>query len=420
MLLWITLGFAIWCLLLLILHARYQGVLERKILSIRIHAPWRTVFHSVLHSAIGGLVATILLSIAGLSLSPTTVLGIAILSIILAIVHLRFLSFMYASSIIAIIAFLTQQGILSWHAFHFDAIQHFFDDVHIPSILALTGILYIVEAVLLWSRKEYGFVPTHFFGQRGKLVGGFLIQRIWVLPLLIGTPALLSLEWSFIPSWWPLFRHSVPNGNESLFLLPVVLGFTTFAIGHKPRIVTRRWSARLLLIGIATIGLSYGALYLWWMALVAAIFALVAHEIVLLLLQQKEKRAQPLYTHSSEGMTILAVLRGSPAAVMGIIAGERLVRVNGLQVNTTKELYRALQLNAAFCKLEVLNLAGNVKFVQRSLYSGEHYLLGIILAPDEHSTTYLQSRYFSLLHLLLQKVNIGKKRDVQEQEAVSS
>ncbi|MDF2662100.1 MAG: Trypsin-like serine protease, partial [Paenibacillus sp.] len=45
-----------------------------------------------------------------------------------------------------------------------------------------------------------------------------------------------------------------------------------------------------------------------------------------------------------------------------------------------------------FCKLEVINTEGHSKFVQRALYSGDHHLLGVLLAPDEKVMYYLEER----------------------------
>jgi hypothetical protein len=57
--------------------------------------------------------------------------------------------------------------------------------------------------------------------------------------------------------------------------------------------------------------------------------------------------------------------------------------VNGAAVRTKEELHAALGLQSAFCKLEVVNRDGHIKFLQRARYAGEHYQLGLILAPDE-------------------------------------
>lgn len=97
---------------------------------------------------------------------------------------------------------------------------------------------------------------------------------------------------------------------------------------------------------------------------------------------------------------MLAVLPGSPAEELGIRAGESIVKVNGVPVPTKEDLHAALRINPAFCKLEVLNLAGESKFLQRAIYAGDHHQLGAILAPDELAPAAVRLQPLSLLQLL--------------------
>ena len=58
---------------------------------------------------------------------------------------------------------------------------------------------------------------------------------------------------------------------------------------------------------------------------------------------------------STKGAIIAAVLPDSPAEKMGLLAGECISKVNGQRVYSERELYEALQINAAHCRLEVLD-----------------------------------------------------------------
>src|SRR5690606_29984166 len=108
----------------------------------------------------------------------------------------------------------------------------------------------------------------------------------------------------------------------------------------------------------------------------------------------------PLYVNDTRGLRILGIVPGTPAETMGLAAGEILHKVNGVRVRTKEELYEALVLNPAFCKLELLNLDGELKFAQRARYAGEHHQLGVILAPDEQANYYADNGPLSLLKLL--------------------
>ena len=80
---------------------------------------------------------------------------------------------------------------------------------------------------------------------------------------------------------------------------------------------------------------------------------------------------------------ILGILPSSPAEKLNLQVGEMIMKVNGFSVKTVTEFYQGLQKNRAFCKLEVIDLNGEIRFEQRALYEGEHHELGILFVQDE-------------------------------------
>ena len=78
-----------------------------------------------------------------------------------------------------------------------------------------------------------------------------------------------------------------------------------------------------------------------------------------------------------------ALFRYSPAEKMGLLKGEIITKINGAVVHKEVEFYQALQKNRAFCKLEVIGNNGEMRFVQRALFEGEHYELGLLFVHDQ-------------------------------------
>ncbi len=54
--------------------------------------------------------------------------------------------------------------------------------------------------------------------------------------------------------------------------------------------------------------------------------------------------------------------------------------MNGVEVHTKQELYEALQINAAHCKLEVLDHQNELRLTQHVVYSKDHHQIGLIFA----------------------------------------
>nr|WP_285851177.1 PDZ domain-containing protein [Sporosarcina aquimarina] len=82
---------------------------------------------------------------------------------------------------------------------------------------------------------------------------------------------------------------------------------------------------------------------------------------------------------SAKGVVIAGVLPGSPAEKLGLLPGEVIRAVNGIQVANDKELYDAIQVNAAHCRLQVADRNGEVRLMQQVLYRHDHYQLGLLL-----------------------------------------
>ncbi len=95
---------------------------------------------------------------------------------------------------------------------------------------------------------------------------------------------------------------------------------------------------------------------------------------------QQDKTDHYAVAPSTKGAIIAAVFPDSPAEKMGLLAGECIRKVNGVSIFTENELYEALQLNAAHCRLEVLDRNNEIRLTQHVIYSNDHYRIGLLLA----------------------------------------
>jgi hypothetical protein len=59
-------------------------------------------------------------------------------------------------------------------------------------------------------------------------------------------------------------------------------------------------------------------------------------------------------------------------------------------VNTPFDLHFAINQNPAFVKLEVMDDQGEIRFVGKPRYTGEHHNLGLILVPDDAAKEYVR------------------------------
>ncbi|MDB5053229.1 MAG: Trypsin-like serine protease [Bacilli bacterium] len=375
---------------LIVLQYRRQIILERKLFHTRLHSIIHESWRMLLWGWAGGITASLLMAFIGASLSMESIYMLWVVSLLLMLFRVRFLCLAYSVGILGILhtlitwfPTLREQTAVHWLIDPLDRIQ-------MPSLLAVVGILHFVEAILIRLQGQRLASPIVMEGKRGKLVGGYQLQGFWSIPLFLLMPTAggtLHLPWT------PLFaigEHTIASGGGWGFIaLPAVIGFTELTRTRLPADKIRRSSSLLLLYACVIILSAFVSYY--WSPLIgaASLLTILLHETLVLQSKHAESGLSQLFVHDERGMKVLAVLPNSGAAELGLLPGEIIHKVNNVPVLTKQELHQAMELNSAFCRLEVINLAGHSKFVSKAIYAGDHHQLGIIFSPDSETKDYI-------------------------------
>lgn len=214
--------------------------------------------------------------------------------------------------------------------------------------------------------------PERVMGRRGMWIGQHRSRKLALIPFFALFPA-GAIE-PFAP-WWPFF--GIGEESFGLILVPFVTGWEWIARGQLPVKAAKIVGRRTFFLALLVLSLAAGSLFLPILSLVAVVVSLLGRTWIRLQHLSGEKR-QPFFSASQDGLLILGIIPKSPAAQMGLSPGELIVRVNNRQVRTENDFYEALQENAAFNKIEVHDIQGENRYVQRPLYEGEHYELGLV------------------------------------------
>ncbi|SFQ10497.1 PDZ domain-containing protein [Salibacterium halotolerans] len=244
------------------------------------------------------------------------------------------------------------------------------------AVLIWLAVLIILESVLVFRSARFFTSPMTVKSSRGKWIGAHRMRRIWLLPSVFFVPGGMIDA----VSWWPLVPMG--EGGLALFIFPLAVG-GDYTIYHTlPRPALQQMGRRLFLLGLAAgAGAALSFYYpqaVWYTA--AAVFVLRA---VLQVWRRIEDRGRtPFFQPGSRGVKILGVLPESPAAKMGMTAGEIIWKVNHIPVHSKKEFYYALQKNSAHCRLEVMDTNGERRHVQSALYDNEHHEIGVLAVKE--------------------------------------
>ncbi|CAM4273664.1 PDZ domain-containing protein [Paenibacillus tarimensis] len=370
-------------LFIILLLAR-QTRTERRLFHVKLTSWPKQIVPAVVAGLLAGLFISAMSLFIGFAFTNETVYWLWGAAVVLVFIRIRYFCIAYSAAVIALLSVIA--GLFSgsldngqWYGAALESLA----EQDGAALLLLAGLLHMMEALLLRWQGDYAAGALIVEGKRGLLVGGYQLPAFWPVPMLLLVPASSASAIAEL-SWTPGLAYSSGySGSWTMLALPVVVGFSSLATSRLPRAKARKLAGSQLYYSVGLIAAAL--LAVWWEPLVAAAAAaaFVCHELIYYLELRREEQASPVFVHDAQGLRVLAVVPGMPADQMGIQTGEILHKVNGTRVRTTEDLYNGLQVNSAFCKMEIINHEGHVKFVQRARFEGEHHQLGVVLAPDE-------------------------------------
>lgn len=348
---------------------------ERRSFRVRM-SPGLTELKSIVsESWLHGIVLSILISGVGLVVD----VGWLVLFSIISIVFLLTFNFKLTSPIyLATIAF-GSLYLLQIFApdFHYRTWQVEGIDFLGPLVVivpVIAGLLLITEGRLI---DKYGAksISTHLMQtKRGLKAGVFKAKKLWLLPILFLVPG--HMIEAYLP-YWPQF--TLGEQAFSFVPVPVIIGFSQIARSKFPEKRFPQISRAIIVAGVFVTAVGIAAMWmpiLGWAALFAGVAARIGISIATSI---KERKGQYILAPQSKGVTVAGVIPGSPGEKLGLLPGESIRSVNGLAVHNEKELYDAIQVNAAHCRLQIIDRNGEVRLMQQVVYRHDHHRLGILV-----------------------------------------
>jgi hypothetical protein len=335
-------------LLVLIQYRRVAGK-EAELYGVAKHAPLEQTLYSLFMGLVGGVIGSVVLSVAGVGLveipgAASALLYLWPVSVALGAINPRFFCFAYSGALVSLVYLVT-----GWPA------------VDVPSLMGLIAVLHMVEAFLIWLSGATCATPMSISGRLDEAVPGFVIQRFWPVPLVLPIFSLFADSPVEMASWWPLLRPDpalvstvIPFGWEFVPFV-VTMGYSDLAISAPPEVRARQSSRVLLGYSAMLLLLAVGAGYWRPLMWVAAVFSALGHEAMAVWSGRVQLLAEPYMKPPGKGVAVLDVLPGSPALAAGIRPGSVIVTVDDFEVHTREQLHQALLDAQAYVRVMYRN-----------------------------------------------------------------
>lgn len=352
---------------------------------------WRPLFLLTLFGLLGGFLGSILLVLVGISFDELGIGYLWLVAILLMLVHPRFLCFSYSAGILSV-SFL----LFNW------------PQINISQLMGLVAILHLVESFLIFVSGHLTKIPLWTKNDHGQVVGGFMLQQFWPIPLALLTIIAIPEVGDFgveMPNWWPL----IPLNKEltegvGFALMPVVaaLGYGDLALTKHPRKKAKETAYFLAIYSVCLLFLSILSAYWSSLLLLTALFGPLAHEAVIKKGQAKELKGKPVFVHDDRGLLILDVERGSPGFKAGLRSGDLLLKVNGWPLYTRNQLESYMESGERRLEIDFVSMA-NGAYRREFIYLPWDQELGVLFAPEAHDKPLMELRREGWLQGILKK-----------------
>lgn len=362
-------------LLAAILLGYFRVKKERTLFRTRIAWGWREFGDALKDGILYALILSVLISGIGVTVPLEWLVALTLASAVILLSGLfQFASFIYLASAAAVLGWGLKQAGWTIPFGIFDYSGYVLAWNLLLPVALISGAMVVVEGMLVSRHSAGASSPRTQKTSRGGMAVLYRTKRLWLIPLLFVVPG--DLLDSYLP-YWPQF--TIGESSFSFMLFPAVIGFQSRARKTLPLYLYPQLGKRIWMLGLAIIGLALFA-FLWEpMAPLALLAGVIGRAAISLFSAVKENKGNHAVAPQTQGVMIVDVLAGSPAEKMGLLRGEVIRKVNGLTVTNEAELYEAIQVNAAHCRLEVIDHNKEMRLRQHVIFRHDHYRLGLIV-----------------------------------------
>lgn len=380
-------------IVILLIFIQYKRIykMKKKILGQTKESIRSMTIDSVKIGILGGIVGTIIIMVFGIIVEPTDFYYMIFLSILLMLINIRYICFSYSGGIISLFSLIF--GV---------------PKLNVSSIIAIVAILHLIESILIYFDGYKYAVPIFVEDKKYGVVGGFSMQRFWPIPFTILILAMGQVTGTTeveLPNWWPLFKESKFIENIPLQLAAIVaaLGYGDMTLSDKPKNKCQKSAKKLFAYSVILLILSIISTKLMIFKFIAALFAPLGHEYLIVRSQKEEKKAVPIFRKHSSGVTVLDIKKDGVGMLMGLKQGDVIIKINNHFVNDKEGLQEVLKEFPPYIWMEVIDIKGNRKTLEYKNYQRGINNLGIVIVLEDTQIIFDIQTSTSILKNILKK-----------------
>lgn len=355
--------------------------IQKMTLGEGLNTPLELTLSQVVLGILAGAIGSVILSILGVTFSENSGIEfIFMISILSLFYKKKYISYAYSAAILGAI------GIALKFISNITGMKLFLN-IDILSLMTFVGVIYILEGSLIIFDGSRGAIPV-FTKKEDKIVGGFSFNRYWPIPvaiLMIFTNSVAGEDsiYSNVSAWWPIINNKsiVPLlATAMIESIPLygIMGYSNVTFTQEKKTKTLRCGIAILIFGISASLVAQLASINILGQITAIIYAPLAFEAIMRYEYRVEKKGECLYISDDEGIMVLEVTPNSPAYEVGIKRGDKIIEINGQNIKSEVDIFKAARDSILKIPIKVKNNSGQVL---EYIVQPRNKRLGLLLVP---------------------------------------
>lgn len=368
-----------WTILFLLITGYKRISRERNQFGVKVYNLFAEIRHTFVISLIFSIIISMLTFSFGIVLSVEIITILGIVMVVLGITGSpTMLSASYTIGITFILLLLLP--LIPLENLHPSMNVQNISTVHFICLAMLTGLFLLIEACIVSSRKSRQSFPEISLSERGVWIGQHQLKSIAFIPFFALLPTDTA---SGIIPLWPYFEFG--GQTFSPIFLPFFLGYQYKAQSTLPSIAAQKIAQSTLFLSMVVILFAIGSLFFPILSFIAILIAIIGKEWMTYRHRINDRKKPAFFSPLPQGIKVLATIPKSPADRLGILAGETILKVNGIVITNSTQFYEALQMSGAFFKIDLLDVNGEIRLIRSALYEEDHHELGLIFPQAPYS-----------------------------------
>lgn len=355
--------------------------IQKMTLGEGLNTPLELTLSQIVLGILAGAIGSIVLSVLGVTFSENSGIEfIFMISILSLFYKKKYISYAYSSAILGVIG-------ISLNIISSITGMKLFLNVDILSLMTFVGVMYILEGLLIIVDGNRGAIPV-FTKKEDKIVGGFSFSRYWPIPiaiLMIFTNSIADEDsiYSNVASWWPIINNKAVLSllaTAMIASIPLygIMGYSNVTFTQEKKTKSLRCGSAILVYGISVALVAQLANINIVGQIISIIYTPLAFELIMRYEYRVEKKGQCLYVSDDEGIMVLEVTPNSPAYEVGIKRGDKIIEINGQNIKSEGDIFKA----ARDCILKVpMKVKNNSGQVLEYIIQPRNKRLGLLLVP---------------------------------------